>query len=259
MTIVSGAVTDQQLQAVLGRFAALADVLLRDPVAWLGQDGPQQGDQRAGRAGRLLNGLERDAGRVRRLVTGRVHPGSPDWSDLPLGDRTGWWVARIQAVAAPLAATPRVLGVLADRVPVQGALGSAAAGLAVCAVAKESGVGSPQDWVPLLGRVLFDRDLATPAQLPAVDDDDIPPDGPHEAAVPPPGPLRRAGRGLWRLARLLWGLPGLFDDRPRGAWVWRALGKVPVVGLPAGLLDERGAVRAAAEETRRVLQEGTPA
>ena len=60
--------------------------------------------------------------------------------------------------------------------------------------------------------------------------------------------------GLWRLGRLLWGLPGFFDERPRGPFVWRAMGKLPLVGLPAGLLDERGAVRAAGEETSRLLQ-----
>jgi hypothetical protein len=52
---------------------------------------------------------------------------------------------------------------------------------------------------------------------------------------------------------VLWTLPGLFDERPRGGLLWRALGKLPVVGLPAGVLDERGAVRRAAEEARELL------
>jgi hypothetical protein len=52
---------------------------------------------------------------------------------------------------------------------------------------------------------------------------------------------------------VLWALPGLFDERPRGAVLWRALAMLPVVGLPAGVLDERGAVRQAADETRRLL------
>ena len=69
----------------------------------------------------------------------------------------------------------------------------------------------------------------------------------------PPGIARRAASGLWRLTRILISLPEVFDERPRGALIWRALGKMPVVGLPAGVLDERGAVRRAADETRELL------
>jgi hypothetical protein len=78
-------------------------------------------------------------------------------------------------------------------------------------------------------------------------------DADNVAAPAPPGIPRRAAVGLWRLARVLIALPGLFDERPRGGLLWRALGKLPVVGLPAGVLDERGAVREAAEETRALL------
>ena len=60
------------------------------------------------------------------------------------------------------------------------------------------------------------------------------------------GPVRRGTRALWRLARTLIAIPGLFDRRPRGALVFRALGKLPVVGLAGGVLDERAAVRRAA-------------
>jgi hypothetical protein len=152
-----------------------------------------------------------------------------------------------------------VAGALADRLPLQGALGAAAAGLAVCAVAHEHGVRRPEDWVPLLGRVLFDRELAPPAQVPTLAEAtagsaEDGAGGPDPAEVPaPPGITRRAATGVWRLARVLWALPGVFDDRPRGALVWRALGKLPLVGLPAGVLDERGAVRQSAEEARELL------
>jgi hypothetical protein len=80
---------------------------------------------------------------------------------LPVERRVDWWVDRVAAVAAPVAATPRVFGVAADRLPIQAALGASAQGLAVCAVAREHGVTDPDDWVPLLGRVLLDRDLPT--------------------------------------------------------------------------------------------------
>jgi hypothetical protein len=264
MTAVSGPVSDQQLETVLGRFAAVADVVLRNPGAWLGHDETGAAAAERSRGLRRLGGrLEHDAARVRRLLTGRVHPGSPGWDELPLRERCDWWVSHVRAVAAPLAATPRVLGALADRLPVQGALGSAAAGLVVCAVAKESGIESPQDWVPLLGAVLFDRDLARPAAVPTPEEaeaaaaEELPAGVPAAPLTPRGhvGPVRRAARGLWRLARLLWGLADVFDERPRGAWVWRTLGRVPVVGLPAGFLDERGAVRAAADETLRLVRD----
>src|SRR5919199_6772278 len=115
---------------------------------------------------------------VRHLLVGRTHPGAPGWDQVPLQDRCQWWVRRIEAVAAPIAATPRVAGALADRLPLQGALGTAAAGLAVCAVAREHGLDRPEDWVPLLGRVLFDCDLGTPAQVPAAEPDESPDDDP---------------------------------------------------------------------------------
>ncbi len=246
------AVDERQLSVVLGRFASLAAHLLDDPAAWLGVGVPERS---TGLLGRL-----RGAGEgARRLLTGRLHPGVPGWDQVSQRDRTQWWVRRIEAVAAPVAATPRVAGALADRLPLQGALGASAAGLAVCAVAREHGVDRPQDWVPLLGRVLFDRELASPAQVPSLAEVERAAGTAGDAdaaAPPPPGVARRIASGLWRLAQILWSLPGVFDERPRGALVWRALGRLPVVGLAAGVLDERGAVRRAADETRELLSRG---
>ena len=239
-------VDDRQLAAVLGRFARLAAHLLDEPGAWLGDGVSEQSHGLLGR----LRGVGEG---TRRLLTGRLHPGVAGWDQVPDADRDRWWVRRIEAVAAPVAATPRVAGALADRLPLQGALGAAAAGLAVCAVAREHGVDRPEDWVPLLARVLFERDLTRPAAVPTLEEAEAAAAGPDAAAEPPPGVARRVASGLWRLATILWSLPGVFDDRPRGALVWRALGRLPVVGLAAGILDERGAVRRAADETRELL------
>jgi hypothetical protein len=228
--------TDAVLTAVLARFAAVASLALAHPGGWLGH-----GD--AGGPRRLpVEALRR----VRRLVTGRVHPGAPGWDGLPVDRRDAWWVHRIQAIAAPVAATPRVFGLVADRLPIQGAFGTAAAGLTVCAVAREHGVLDPADWVPLLGRVLFDRDLGRPTDAQLV----APPD---DAPSPQAGPVQKAVGALWRLTKVVWEAPGVFDDRPRGLWIWRTIGKVPVVGLPAGVLDERGGVARAAERTAELL------
>jgi hypothetical protein len=238
---VSDRISDSTLEWTLTRFAAAAGIVLDDPASWLGHDG------KGSRA--LPTGAAR---RIRRLLTGRRHPGRPGWEALPVDQRVRWWVRRLQAVAAPIAATPRVFGLLADRVPLQGAFGATAAGLAVCAVAREHGIREPAAWVPLLGRVLFDRDLSRPDESRLV--------APAASAwAPRRGPLRRGVGMLWRLAWLLWDAQSVFDERPRGPWVWRALGKVPVVGLVGGLLDERGAVARAARETSRAIPERSTA
>ena len=256
------AISDESVERIISRYAGLAARLLDDPGDWLGGDvGPAPdatewdggGDHGVGsRIGRLGRGL-------RQKFAGHVHPGSPQWPTLPVADRSRWWVDRIAAVAAPIAATPRVLGLAADRLPIQAALGAAAAGLAVCAVAREHGVTDPDAWVPLLGRVLLDRDLARGNAEEALAASD--PGSAAEASAPsqpaarpdPQGHLRRAASGLWRLARILIAVPGLFDERPRGAFAFRALGKLPLVGLAGGVLDERGAVRRAATETVSLL------
>jgi hypothetical protein len=244
---VSDAISDSALQRTLARFAAVAGIVLDDPAVWLGHGGSPS-PALPGRSGQ----------RIRRLVTGSRHPGSRGWSELPVDERVTWWVRRIQAIAAPIAATPRVFGLLADRVPLQGAFGATAAGLAVCAVAREHGVRDRAAWVPLLGRVLFDRDLSRPsaAQVvaPAAESHGPPRPGVPPHAPPRTGLLRRGAGALWWLARVLWDAESLFDDRPRGAWAWRAVGKVPVVGVAGGILDERGAVARAARETSRLIE-----
>ena len=251
---MSEAISAESLVGPLSRYAALAARVLDDPAEWLDDDPAQA----AGR-GRL----ERLREAVEDRFTGDVHPGSAGWSALPVERRVDWWVDRVALVAAPVAATPRVFGVAADRVPIQAALGAAAQGLAVCAVAREHGVTDPDDWVPLLGRVLLDRDVprgrtgAAAAELdadavPAADGDRL---GPRPGGDGAEGPLlRRGARALWRLARTLLAVRGLFDDRPRGAFAFRALGKLPVVGLLGGVLDERGGVRKAAQETEQLLR-----
>src|SRR3954453_23570326 len=113
-----------------------------------------------------------DAARDRAL--GEVTPASPQWATQPESKRVGWWLRRIAVGAGLAAAAPRFVGALADRIPLQAALGASAAGLAVCAVARERGTVAPADWVPLLARVLFNRDLsaATRARVPGANECD---------------------------------------------------------------------------------------
>ncbi|WP_147264148.1 hypothetical protein [Desertihabitans brevis] len=243
-------VSDERLAQALAVYCGMVDRVVSDPSRWLGLD--EDPPPTAGFPARVLDAL-------RDRTLGDVTPASPRWSELPVERRVRWWVIRIGVSAGLAAAAPRVAGALADRVPLQAALGAAASGLAVCATAREHGRTDPAEWVPLLGRVLFDRDLtADRTEVPdtAESEQRLGPDAVDEDA----GLARRLGRGarraagtVWRLARTLWELQSLFDERPRGPFLARAIAKVPVVGLAGGWVDERGGVRRAATETTRLL------
>jgi len=174
-----------------------------------------------------------------------------------------WWVNRIGISAGLAAAAPRFFGAMANRVPLQAALGAAAAGLAVCAAAREHGMTEPRDWVPLLGRVLFDRELDpyTGAVPTAEECDQHLVGASEEASGPDEGSggltdgARRAATTIWSLARALLSVDDLLDHRPRGGRLVRLLAQIPVVGVASGWLDERGGIHAAARETTRLLQQ----
>lgn len=237
------AVSDEALVGVLSRFVSLTSSALRDPQRWLGWGATSPAAPR-GRLAGLTDRLLADA------------PGSEQWVERLPDERAEWWVNHISNLAGFLAATPRLMGAAADRLPLQAALGTAVAGLAVCAVALERGVDDPRDWVPLLGRVLFDRDLPRGTAV-GVSLDETPATDvvaePDEEDAGPAAPPRQTRQTAVQLARTLLALRSLFEDRPRGARIFRALGKVPVVGLVGGWLDERGAVRTAAIATERAL------
>lgn len=228
---MSQALSDGFVRATLRHYAFGADALLQDPDSWAD-------DRRTGFLSRL-----------RRLPKRVVAVSPEDWAAMPVDQRIDWWLRRINAVVVPVAATPRVFGLAADRLPIQASFGAAAQGLAVCAVAREHGRTDPESWVPLLAKVLMDRELS--------------PDAPEaepapESAAPAvrTGLMRRGGRAVWGLARMLYALYGAFDGRPRGPWVYRAVGKIPLIGFAGGVLDERSGVRRAADETTALLKEG---
>jgi hypothetical protein len=244
------AVSDEALARALGLYAAMVDKVVTDPERWLGVD-DDEAAPRGGVPGRLL-------GAVRDRTFGRVTPASTEWQQQPVQKRVDWWVDRIGISAGLAAAAPRFAGALSDRLPVQAALGASAAGLAVCAVARERGVTAPRNWVPLLGTVLFDRDLtASSAAVPPPEDAESALAADDDEAT---GRIAALGRGaqnavrtLWRLSRIFLELQHLLDERPRGGFLARALGKVPFVGVAGGWLDERGGIRKAAKETEALL------
>jgi hypothetical protein len=57
---------------------------------------------------------------------------------------------------------------------------------------------------------------------------------------------------MWRLARTFLDLQDYVRRTPRGGLFARTLAKLPVVGVAGGCLDERGAIRKAARQTRRL-------
>lgn len=244
-------VSDADLARALGMYAGMVEHVLGDPARWLGVD--EDPPASASLPARALDA-------VRGRAFGEVTPASAEWAQKPVAERVEWWVDRIVVSAGLAAAAPRFAGALADRVPLQSALGASAAGLAVCAVAREHGVVAAADWVPLLARVLLDRELSQSAPVPAAEESE------HELAAAaddtqePPSAMASLGRGaqravrtLWRLARTFLELDNLLDERPRGGLFARAVAKLPVVGVAGGWLDERGGIRKAADETGRLL------
>lgn len=249
------AISDDTLARALGVYAGMVDRVLRDPERWLGED--QDLPRTAGLPRRALDA-------VRDRTLGKLNPTSEGWEQHPVDKRIDWWVARIGISAGLAAAAPRVVGVLADRVPLQAALGASAAGLAVCASAREHGLTEAVDWVPLLAKVILDRELAPPPDaVPPAQESEQALDTPVEEAAEAadqPGRVAGLGRGaaraaqtLWRLARTFLELQHLLDERPRGGFFARTLAKLPVVGVAGGWLDERGGIRKAADETTALL------
>jgi len=245
-------VSDEALAQALGVYAGMVSRVLSNPRRWLGSD--EDPPLTAGLPVRILDA-------VRDRALGDITPASPAWGEQPESKRVEWWLRRIAVGAALAAAAPRFVGALADRVPLQAALGASAAGLAVCAVAREQGRAAPGDWVPLLARVLFGRDLvAADVAVPAAEDCDDELERAAGDTSEPPSTMaalaqgaQRVVRTLWRLARVFLDLQDLFDRRPRGGLLARSLAKLPVIGVAGGWLDERGAIRKAAKHTHRLL------
>ena len=151
-----------RLRLPLGMYAGMVGQVLNNPRRWLGVD--EDPRLTAGLPARVLDA-------VRDRALGDVTPASPQWAAQPESKRVEWWIRRIAVSAAFAAAAPRFAGALADRIPLQAALGASAAGLAVCAVARERGNVGPADWVPLLAQVIFNREpaAAIPARVPALE------------------------------------------------------------------------------------------
>ncbi|MPY97336.1 MAG: hypothetical protein GEU97_04955 [Actinophytocola sp.] len=255
------AITDRQVVAVLRPFVrATAPVLdaLRDadPLGLRARaaEAARRGEQLAelantppGLRRRLLNGLS----------TVKV-PGTGAWETMSPDERTRWWINRVGRVTSLVTSVPGLGGALADRLPVQDALGTASQGLLLCAIAGERGVTDHAERVRLLAWVLFGRDIdprlaagdypehdpsdedARTAELTAELGDTTKRDGRRIS-------LKAFAVTLWRLGRSLYAVTEELEKRPQGRFWHQLIGMLPIVGMFGDYLGERSGLRRAAK------------
>ncbi|GAB7069090.1 hypothetical protein H7J06_25660 [Mycobacterium hodleri] len=172
-------------------------------------------------------------------------PGTQAWNDMDLDDRVDWWVHRVGAVDTVLVAFPGVFGAVADRLPLQDALGFANQAVVLCAVARECGVTDYGQQVRLLGAVLCDRDLGADAYA------DVDQGTPEPASSPMDGTPLAFLKPLWRVAGQLRAIGDELGKRSRPRRIFRYLGMLPAVGAVADYFGEYGALVRAAKAGRR--------
>ena len=249
---------DDVLIPALDGFVRVAEQVIKDPHRWLGT--LDDGEREVGSIGR------RSLHMTRKRVFGELNPASPEWSTQSSSTRVSWWVQRIGVLAGLAGAATRVSGSLTARLQMQAALGAASSSLLVCAVAHEHGRQDRDEWIPIIARVVFDREIANcnrplaDSVAPTYEPD---PNVVDREDLPSPSPVAQPGFGnrLNQGVRLLWGLAAvfknpeeIFDSRPRGSSISQSIGKVPGVGTIGGWFDERGALKKAAEQTQALLQ-----
>ena len=186
--------------------------------------------------------------RVDRLLTPLVERlgRSPE---LPPAEREQWWADRVSGVAAGVAAAPRFAGKLADLLPLQNTVGTAAQSLVVLGVAAERGVDAPAERVSVLARVLLRRDLPADRVEPLL----ARTPGTYREDALGRSERRGVARRLWRAARLLNRIDDALDARPKGRLHHRFLANLPLVGVLGGYAAEREGLRRAAARTIDVL------
>lgn len=247
---MADAITDQQIVKVLRPFVRATRPLL---------DGLREADAfglRSRVRGEDTDELER---RLRDKILDRLAdaqaPGTAAWAEMDPHRRSYWWIRRVGNFVALIAAVPGVGGALADRLPIGDALGTAAQGLVLCAIAGEYRVTGEDERVRMLAEVLFGRRIEPGVLAARSDADSVAADATsaelteeldtaqrtHGRAT-----LRALAGTVWRLGRTLWSLGDELEKRPRGRLPHRLLGKLPVLGVLGGFLGERSGLRRAA-------------
>lgn len=175
-------------------------------------------------------------------------PGTQAWADMTLDDRVNWWVHRVGAVDNVLVAFPGVLGAVADRLPVQDALGFANQAIVLCAVAREYGVDDHGEQVRLLAAVMCGREVDADEYA---DDADA---APEPESSPMDGTPLAFLKPLWRVAGQLRAIGDELGKRSRPRRIFRYLGMLPAVGAVADYFGEYGALVRAAKAGRKWIE-----
>jgi hypothetical protein len=196
--------------------------------------------------------------RVLDLLAAVEVPGTAAWAAMDVSERSRWWVQRVGRFTTLLAAVPGLGGALTRRLPVSQALGAAAQGLLLVAIAGEHGVRDEDRLVALLGAVLFRRELVVrgPDQVADAAADSRAAEITGDLAEPNTTPtLVRIGQAVWRMGRALFAVEGELDKRPHGNFLHAGLSMLPVVGALGRYLGEwsglKRAARMAEERLRR--------
>ncbi len=243
---MADAISDKQVVAVLRPFVRGCGPML-DALRETDPFGLQERARRA----EDHELAEVESGLKTKLLDGLTSvkvPGTAAWANMSPHERTNWWMNRVGRFTALLTSVPGLGGALADRLPVQDALGSASQGLLLCAIAHEYGVTDVGTRVRLIAWVLFERDIdpalaagktADEADEAAKLTEELSESEKKHGKVT----LKAAAGTLWRLGRALLGITGELEKRPRGNLLHRALGMLPVVGAAGDYLGERSGLR----------------
>jgi hypothetical protein len=249
-----GPITDAGVAAVLRPFVRAARPLL----GALSDSDPLRLQARALRRNELAAtggaaGRRKLLGRLLdRLGRSRV-PGTAAWAKMDVHERSRFWVRRVGRLTSLVAAVPGLGGIVTRRMPVSGALGAAAQGLVLTAVADEHDVHDEAEVVALLGAVMFRRDLSPKPR--AALDESLNAQFDARAAELTGGlerekkpTLQRVGGAVWRMGLALVALDTELDKRPHGGRISGWLSLLPVVGVAGKYIGEWSGLKRAAKD-----------
>ncbi|OZM73679.1 hypothetical protein CFN78_09165 [Amycolatopsis antarctica] len=190
-------------------------------------------------------------------------PGTEAWAAMSVEQRTDWWVNRVGRFTALITAIPGLGGALADRLPVQDALGASAQGLLLCAIAGEHGVTDLGERVRLVAWVLFERDVdpdiaaGRHAEHDAAAEDteteELTEELSESSRKHGKATLKACAKTLWRLGRSLLSITDELEKRPSGRFYHHAIGMLPVVGMVGDYFGERSGLKRVAKRARKWL------
>ncbi|MDI9917362.1 hypothetical protein [Rhodococcus sp. IEGM 1379] len=164
-------------------------------------------------------------------------PGTAAWSVMSDDQRSQWWTTRLGALNTLVVAFPGIFGVLLSRLPIQDLLAFANQAVVLVAVAREHGVTERDQQVDLLASVLCRREVESRSVLSGENLSEQPVTSVDETWRP----FALIGT-LWRTAKTFRAISDELHKRPQRAKPYELAGKIPVIGVVADYLGERGAL-----------------